>query len=228
MQLAFALLIMSSGLKLFGSDAAIRMREEEGGIYIIPYYVGKLFGQSIEMIVAPLAFLFGYYSLATPGGSFFDYWLFTLLLYLAVMGMANLIAVKVPGKGKGFLANGVIVIMWSFGGISPTRASLRDRMGIFGQAINYVSPFKWSFEFQMLAEFENYSAAYDTQIDKYLTQFEYSRNNYQLCVRRLLLHAFASNFLAILWLLWAKDHFKQWRMIKSKVTDLSYTSKSRI
>ena len=139
------------------------------------------------MIAAPLAFLFGYYALATPGGSFTgkssvfktllndspdrvnmwqsfaeliedffwslvdwranihhynflyfyilpggfthllqfpifrfiyfsDYWLFTILLYIAVMGIANLVAVIIPGKGKGLIANGLIVILWSFGG----------------------------------------------------------------------------------------------------------------
>ena len=69
-----------------------------------------------QIIVSPLAFLFGYYSLATPGGSFVDYWLFTLLLYLSVMGMANFITVLVPGKSKGLVANGIIVILWAFGG----------------------------------------------------------------------------------------------------------------
>jgi hypothetical protein len=57
-----------------------------------------------------------------------DYWLFTILLYIAVMGIANLVAVIVPGKGKGLIANGLIVILWSFGGrisqIFSTLASL--------------------------------------------------------------------------------------------------------
>ena len=30
--------------------------------------------------------------------------------------MANLVTVVVPGKGKGLIANGLIVILWSFGG----------------------------------------------------------------------------------------------------------------
>ena len=47
-----------------------------------------------------------------------DYWLFTILLYISVMGIANLISVMVPGKGKGLIANGLIVILWSFGGES--------------------------------------------------------------------------------------------------------------
>jgi hypothetical protein len=38
-----------------------------GGFYVIPYYLGKLIGQLPEVVVSPLAFLFGYYSLATPG-----------------------------------------------------------------------------------------------------------------------------------------------------------------
>ena len=47
---------------------------------------------------------------------FSDYWLFTLLLYVTVMGLANFVAVIVPGKGKALIANGMIVILWSFGG----------------------------------------------------------------------------------------------------------------
>jgi hypothetical protein len=100
------------------------------------------------------------------------------------MGIANLISVMVPGKGKGLIANGLIVILWSFGGsygssptasqrfalmhtafskkilpliniyhnflgLAPTSQSLRERMGMFGVCVNYLSPFKWTFEFQV-------------------------------------------------------------------------------
>ena len=55
---------------------------------------------------------------------FLDYWLFTILLYIAVMGIANLVAVIIPGKGKGLIANGLIVILWSFGGRTSYIAKL--------------------------------------------------------------------------------------------------------
>lgn len=34
-------------------------------------------------------------------------------------------------------------------GLSPTSASLRQRLGLFGMALNAISPFKYTFEFQV-------------------------------------------------------------------------------
>ena len=43
------------------------------------------------------------------------------------MGMANLVTVVVPGKGKGLIANGLIVILWSFGGTYVSSEGERER-----------------------------------------------------------------------------------------------------
>jgi hypothetical protein len=47
-----------------------------------------------------------------------------------------------------------------------------------------------------------------------------SREDYERCIAWLLVHAVCSNALAILWLLWAKDHFKYWRMCSDIIADL--------
>jgi hypothetical protein len=151
---------------------------------------------------------------SAAGGSFFDYWLFTILLYLEIMGMANLVAVVFPVKGRALIANGLLVVLWAFGGITPTAKDLELRLGGFGWFINSVSPFKWTFEFQMLTEFKEYSPAFSKVISSMLNKFDYSMDHFNLCVRSLLLHIVTWNGLAVLWLLWAKDNYKIWRRMK--------------
>ena len=46
------------------------------------------------------------------------------------------------------------------------------------------------------------------------------RDDYVFCTLTLLFHALCSNLLAILWLLWAKDHFRLWRLGTFWVTDV--------
>ena len=41
-QLTFALLVVLSGIRLFGQDALMRNREETGGLLLLPYFLGKV------------------------------------------------------------------------------------------------------------------------------------------------------------------------------------------
>jgi hypothetical protein len=153
----------------------------------------------------------------TPGGSFFDYWLFTILLYLEVMGIANLIAVIFPVRGRILVANGFLVVLWAFGGVNPTQSELKSRLGWFGWILNHISPFKWPFEFQVIVECNQYSPAYRETIDFWITLFGYSSNHYRTCVASMVLHAIAWNSAAVLWLLWAKDDYRHWRHLTEYV-----------
>lgn len=39
-----------------------------------------------------------------------------------------------------------LIILWGFGGISPTRDQIMERTGLFGIVVNTLSPFTYSFE----------------------------------------------------------------------------------
>jgi hypothetical protein len=91
-QLTFALLALTSQIRLFSYDTLIRLREENGGLLILPWYLGKLFGGYVDILFAPISFVFGYYSFVQSRTSILHYWLLYVLLYLAVSGLANFCA----------------------------------------------------------------------------------------------------------------------------------------
>jgi len=229
MQLAFALVIVSSSLPLFARDSAARQREAGLGLPLAPYYVGKLLGQSLlEVVALPLAFLCAYYALAAPLGAFADYWGVVTLLCVAVMGLANLVAVVVPaggeGAGKGggggtggsgggggggggaagVVANGLVVLLWSFGGISPSLATLTARLGPIGAAAHALSPFTYAFEMHIRAETAAYPPSYSHKVAAYMGTLGYAHGEagrtVGLLAGRLVAHAIVTNSLAALWL----------------------------
>lgn len=219
-QLTFGLLSLSFGLRLFKNDSLVRRREEEGGIWLGPYVFGKLAGCIPELIAYPLMFLFGYFPFVQSAASFVETWWIFLLFQLAVVGMANFIAVVVPGKSTSLVGNGVLVILWSFGGIAPALPSIRKRMNTFGDIMNKISPFKWSFEMQIVSELNQYSDFYRNVLDTVsrLYLFEYDsipRNTWVL-----VLFYVVSSLMTYLWLVWARDHFRILREFKEFVTKL--------
>ena len=215
MQLTFGLLCLTFGLKLFRNDALVRRREEEGGVWLLPYFLGKLIGSMIEIFVYPLVFLFGYYPLVSAAGKFNEYWGQLALFQFAILGLANFVAILVPGKNSNLVANGALVILWSFGGIEPTLEVIITRMGGFGKAVNYMSPYKWSFEKQMINELSQYSDLYSGPITAAMDKFGYSFGNRRQTTGALILYYVIANAMGYLWMLWARDYFKIMRDISS-------------
>ena len=128
-QLAFGLIVMTSGLKLFGHDHLVRLREESAGIILFPLYLGKLGASVFELIFYSYSFLSGYYSLVQPNAFFSNYLLTFILLQFSIMGLANLISVAFTSGIKSLVASGVLVVFWAFGGIAPSYPDIVDRMG---------------------------------------------------------------------------------------------------
>ncbi|CAM9687790.1 unnamed protein product, partial [Ectocarpus fasciculatus] len=174
MQLTFGLLSLTFGLRLFRKDALMRRREEEGGLWMGPYVVGKLAGCLPELFVYPLIFLFGYYPFVHSAAPFKDTWELLFFFQLSVLGLANFVAVLVPGKNSNLVANGSLVILWAFGGLEPNLETIRSRMGGFGVFVNTISPFKWSFERQIINEFRYYSEFYSPATEKVVEELDYN------------------------------------------------------
>jgi ABC-type multidrug transport system ATPase subunit len=219
MQLTFGLLCITFGLKLFRNDSLVRRREEEGGVWLLPYFLGKLIGSMIEIFVYPLVFLFGYYPLVSAAGKFNEYWGQLALFQFAILGLANFVAIVVPGKNSNLVANGALVILWSFGGIEPTLDVIITRMGGFGKAVNFMSPYKWSFEKQMINELSQYSDLYASAIASAMDKFGYSFGNRRKTTGALIAYYVIANALGYLWLIWARDHFKIMRDITSFLSE---------
>lgn len=213
MQLTFGLLCLTFGLKLFRNDALVRRREEEAGLWLGPYVAGKLCGCIIEVTVYPLVFLFGYYPFVNSAAPFTETWAVLLLLQLACIGLAHFVTVIVPGKNSNLVANGALVILWSFGGLEPTLETIKERMGGFGLFMNHLSPFKWSFERQMISELSEYSDLYSPVVDGMLDKLDYDLGNKRKDTGALIAYYVLANFLTYFWMLWARDYFGSWRYI---------------
>jgi hypothetical protein len=91
-QLTFALLTLTSQLRLFSFDSLIRLREENGGLLLLPWYLGKMLAGYVDALFTPLSFVFGYYSFVESRTTLLEYWLLYVLIYIAVSGLANLCA----------------------------------------------------------------------------------------------------------------------------------------
>jgi hypothetical protein len=194
-QLTFSLLIMTSGLRLFDHDALVRSREEAAGIHILPLFLGKLIASGFEIIFYPFAFLTGYFSFVEAASPFRHYMATFILLQLSIMGLANLISVSFQSSIKSFVASGILVILWAFGGISPTLSEIEERMGPL-VIFNYLSPFKWSFELQHIFEFEMYSEAWESGIDEAYDNQGWNKKDTKNCIGMLVFYWIMTNSLA--------------------------------
>lgn len=215
-QLVYALVLQSSALKLILNDSTMRTREETGGIRLLPLYLGKLFGGSLEFIIYPFAYCVGYYSMIVPRGFFGQYWVMFLLLHMAISGFCNFIAVFIGGKNASLIASGAIVVFWSFGGITPTKATLEERMGNFGTLMNSLSMFSPSFNLALRYELVRYTDAWNVVTDKYKAAYQIDSFDTSPYTSALIAYWIISNTLAYLWLEYKRDDFRLWRLFSTK------------
>jgi ABC-type multidrug transport system ATPase subunit len=117
-QLIFAIFTCNAHLHLFGNDELMRIREESGGILLVPLFMGKVFSSNVEFIFYPFAFLCGYFPVINSNASFLDYFLIFLTLHLALTGISNIMAIYLHKETRSLGMLGVLVILWIFGGVS--------------------------------------------------------------------------------------------------------------
>lgn len=212
-QLAFGLIVMTSGLKLFSHDHLLRLREESAGIILLPLYLGKLGASVFELVFYSYAFLSGYYPFVQPNAPFESYLLTFILLQFAIMGLANLISVTFTSSIKSLVASGVLVVFWAFGGIAPSYSNIVDRMGPL-VILNWLSPFRWSFQLHCILELKTYSEAWSQVIQASYDATGWAEENESLCCGLLIIYAVVTNFLAVLLMELMRDNYaavKSWK-----------------
>lgn len=77
-------------------------------------------------------------------------------------------------KNKNSVASALLVVLWCFGGVSPSYEAMVKRLSVLGVLLNYCSPFRWSFELQTTMELERYSPAFDQTIQGFYATLDYS------------------------------------------------------
>ena len=199
-QLAFGLLSITSSLKLFTYDRLLRMRDITGGISVVPLYIGKLLASGYEILCLPVSFLSGYYPFVYANGKLSDYLRLYMLLFFAIQGLGNLIACLFVTRTNSLIANGVIVVFWAFGGISPPISDIEERMGPL-LIITYLSPFRWSFRLNSYLELDSYSPSWDQSIQDMFDSLHWpNRNDNLICEINLVLYGLFTNLIAVVML----------------------------
>jgi hypothetical protein len=192
--LVFALLVQASSLRLFAHDHLLRDREFKAGVSVFPYYLGKLLGNYCEYAFYAFSFLVGYYPFLKARAPFIWYLYTFLLLHMAIAGLVNFIAIAYPGTNKGTFAVGVVVLLWSFGGVSPPLGDMENSMGFFATIVNYISPFKYSFTVEIINELSQYPELWE--VDTLYEKLGYMSTDHNRAVYALIIYFVVTNVLA--------------------------------
>jgi hypothetical protein len=213
--LVFTLLVQAASLRLFSFDQLLRDREFCAGVPIAPYYLGKVLGNYCEACLYAFAFLVGYYPFLKARAPFISYWYMFFLLHLAVSGLVNLIAVAYPNSNRATFSVGCIVLLWSFGGISPSFKAMQDSMSVFAVIVNTLSPFRYSFEIEVINELQQYPAIWDTS--SLYDKLGYAESEKSSCVGALVAYFVVANFCAYLCAELQQVSFKYGKSAEEKI-----------
>jgi ABC-type multidrug transport system ATPase subunit len=206
-QLVFSIFMTNFSLRLFGQDELMRNREENGGIWLFPYFIGKIASSFFELCTFPFAYICGYYSVISSNTSFLCYWAIFIAIHVALSAISNLISICLTGKIKDLMTLGTVVVLWLFGGVQPPYPKLPDVAPVIGPILNGMSPFRWSFQLQVLLETEGYEEVWDEANDKLYDTYGYNMKSKSLCAGMLVAYWAIVNVLAYAALVIKRDNF---------------------
>jgi hypothetical protein len=212
-QLAFIICVQPDLLQIFLRDTDIRLREESGGISYAPLFVGKVLGSTCDLVLAPIAFVVGYYPFIRSQSTLGQYIAIFLLLNLAVSGLINFCAIAFGKQSAPVITSGLVIILWTVGGIQITNESIYSSLSGFGRFLIAISPFQPSFELQMITELNQYSEAMGEVVHGYLDQYNYRLSHTEACIAHLIVYFCLANLIALLVLLLQRDNYQDIRQL---------------
>jgi hypothetical protein len=215
-QLAFIICVQPDLLQIFLRDTDIRLREESGGISYAPLFLGKVLGSAFELVLAPIAFVVGYYPFIQSQATFGQYIAIFLLLNLAVSGLINFCSIAFGKKSAPVITSGLVIILWTVGGIQITKESIYSSLSGFGRFLVAISPFGPSFELQMITELNQYSEAMGDVVHIYLDRYSFLLSHTASCIAHLILYFIIANVLALLMLLFQRDNYQYTRHLSEQ------------
>jgi len=149
---------------------------------------------------------------------FINYWVIFFLLHLSISGLVNMVMISYPGQSnassKQTICVGIIVILWSFAGVSPTYTKITKNLGTLGIIMNRLSPFAYSHELEFIDELQPYPTIFNTNIILNKFNFEYPNKNG--CLIALTLFWLITNFIA--YLILESNHSKLYEKYKTKLS----------
>ena len=137
------------------------------------------------------------------------------MLTFSISGLVNIIMlINLKGNHiasmKQTICVGLIVILWSFAGISPTYDTVTSNLGIFGSIIIQISPFSYSQQLEFIIELESYPDIFYDVSDRLLSAFHFDYDNKHICIVVLILYWGISNIIAYIML-----KISRWRRLAS-------------
>ena len=142
--LTIGLIGSSMGLRVFGLTKDIYKREESSGLRQWSFVLGEVLGSLPQIVMVPISFLFGYYFILSPLGSFSAYLVVLLLTQWAVTGVGALIGLLFNPSAASTVNTAVNVVFWACNGVSPQQyRDLVDTLSFIGEVINQLSYSKY-------------------------------------------------------------------------------------
>ena len=122
------------GLRVFGLTKDIYKREESSGLRQWSFVLGEVLGSLPQIVMVPISFLFGYYFILSPLGSFSAYLVVLLLTQWAVTGVGALIGLLFNPSAASTVNTAVNVVFWACNGVFQhlSEVVIAGMLAIFG------------------------------------------------------------------------------------------------
>lgn len=173
--LAIGLTASSPGVKIFGEEKLIYVRESSSGHNRFAYYIGKVISTIPRMVLANFHFTVLFMFLATPKISWGASFIANFLYFYCVYGLASCVSMVTRREDGPLIATMTSLIIGIISGVSPTLQTVSGwRMTWLWRA----SPGTWLSEGYFTENVVPYKYLY--QINQAATKSGYVLNRFQL------------------------------------------------
>lgn len=173
--LAIGLTASSPGVKIFGEEKLIYVRESSSGHNRFAYYIGKVLSTVPRMVLANFHFTVLFMLLATPKISWGRAFLANLLYFYCIYGLASCISMITRREDGPLIATMASLVVGVISGVSPT---LQTVSGWHMTWLWKASPGTWLSEGYFTENVLPYGYLY--QIDQAATQTGYMFGRFQM------------------------------------------------
>jgi len=124
--LAIGLTASSPGVKIFGEEKLIYVRESSSGHNRFAYYIGKVLSTIPRMVLANFHFTVLFMLLATPKISWGGAFIANLLYFYCIYGLASCISMVTRREDGPLIATMTSLVVGIISGVSPSLQTVRN------------------------------------------------------------------------------------------------------
>ncbi|KAL0480158.1 ABCG24 [Acrasis kona] len=177
--LSMGLCAIMSSLSAFGDESLVFHREYLSGVSPFAYFLAKNLAQIPRIAITPLIFLSIYFTMYSPRGNVFEYYLILLLCHFTAYGFGYFISIAIRPSLAQIAAVVMILVFQLIAGARPTLPQMY-KMPFPLPFIPYLSYIRYGQEALYLLEVKWYKDIYD--IKPGLDLFDYDEAHYAWCI----------------------------------------------